>query len=50
MGNAWKGISDEKLYESEEEMLKFSNIPISEFDRKNVYIDEENYIRTIQVG
>ena len=50
MGNTWKGISEEKLVEAEEEMLKFSHIPIGDFERKNVYIDEENYIRTIQVG
>ena len=48
MGNTWKGTSDEKLYEAEANMLKFTGLPIEDFDLQNVVIDDEgNYIRTI---
>ena len=51
MGNAYKGISDEKFIIAENEMLKHSGVSLSLFEITNVFIDEEqNYIRTYQVG
>ena len=51
MGNVWKGTSDEKLYETEWNMLKFTGIPPEDFELQNVVIDDDgNFARTIQVG
>jgi len=51
MGNAWKGIDDEKFLIAERKVLAFSGIPYEDFKIDNVIIDDEgNWIRTIQVG
>ncbi len=51
MGNVWKGISDDGYYSAEAKMLTYTGIPLEDFKRSNVVIDNEgNYIRTIEVG
>jgi hypothetical protein len=48
MGNAYKGISDDKFTQAEKQiLLKYSDLPIESFDISNVYIDDTNYIRTM---
>jgi hypothetical protein len=39
MGNAWKGISDEKLVDAERRMLSYSGIPLEDFKIDDVEID-----------
>ena len=51
MGNALKGVSDEKLAESEKQMLSFIGLPLEDFDMDNVAIDSQgNFVRTIHIG
>ena len=52
MGNCWKGISEEQLTDTEKRMLTHSDIPLEEFEFKNVVVDEitGDYVRTIEVG
>ena len=51
MGNAWKGVSEDKLVSSEKKMLSYSGLPIESFTFKNVVIDAKgNHVRTIEVG
>ena len=48
MGNFWKGVSDEKLLDSEKKLLSFTGYDYEDFDISNVVIDDVgNYARTI---
>ena len=51
MGNRWKGISAERLYECETEMLLLHGIPTEAYTIRNVSLsaDEDNYIHEIRV-
>ncbi len=51
IGKYLKGISDEKFEITETNMLAHTGIPVDQFDRRNIQInDAGDYIRTIQVG
>lgn len=50
MGNFWKGVCDDRLLESEKNILCFSGLPYEQFQIEQVVIDEQkNYVRTIHV-
>lgn len=40
MGNCWKGVSDERLAESELKIMALTGIPKEEFEIFNVKINE----------
>ena len=51
MGNTWTGANDERLLETEKKMLEYSGIELSNFEIKNIVIDDEgNFVRTMEVG
>ena len=47
---SWTGLNDETFLEYERRMLLHSKLPIEAFDIKNIEIDNNYHIRTIQVG
>ena len=51
MGNCWKGINDELLAQCEEQIMALTGLPRTDFDVKNVQINEQgDYARTILCG
>lgn len=51
MGNTWKGISEDRLKETEKAVLLLSGIPYEEYDIKEVVIDDQgNSVHTLHVG
>ena len=51
MGNCWKGISDERLAESEQRIIGLTGMKLEDFELTNVIINEQgDYARTIRCG
>ena len=52
MGNVWKGISDEKMYQAEKALWKAGGVDPSLITAKNVHLggsDPEHFIRQIDI-
>ncbi len=48
--SCWRGISDKKLKDYEEELIKLSGIPLDEFFRYNIEIANGDYLSTLEFG